>query len=70
MKKNNISDEEGFAEINNILSPKNNYSCRCEKRGNKQDIRNTRCKYPDGLAIDTLDITYCETCGTVINVEW
>jgi hypothetical protein len=52
-------------------SVKDNKNCwHCKKFENQEDIQKTKCKYPNGLPIDTLEITYCATCGTVINVEW
>jgi hypothetical protein len=33
-------------------------------------LTETRCEYPNGLPLTTLNITYCETCDEVHDVNW
>jgi hypothetical protein len=70
LKKDIITYGVACKELNNIINPKVENCWHCGKFENKQDIQETNCKYPNGLPLDTLDIKYCNTCGTIIDVEW
>jgi hypothetical protein len=37
---------------------------------NNPTIEEGREKYPLGLALDSIYITYCSNCGTIIDVRW
>lgn len=70
LKKNTISEQEGFKELNSILNPKVEHCYLCKKNGDDENIQNTSVKYPGGLPLNTLDIEYCDNCGTILNVDW
>lgn len=63
LKKNVISYEEAKDEINDI--DKNNYVC-CDNIS----LTDVKDKYPAGLPIESIEITYCENCGSIHDVVW
>lgn len=63
LKKDNISYDEAKEKIL-TLDKKDSMCC------DNIVIEETRCKYPNGLPIESIDITYCSSCGIVHNVTW
>ena len=63
LKKDNISYMEAKEKILNL--DKKDFIC-CDNL----IIENTRCKYPNGLPLDTIDITYCSSCNKIHDVTW
>lgn len=70
LKNNSITEQEGFKEINDVLNPKIEHCYLCEQFGREEKIEKTSIEYPDGLPLDTLDITYCNTCGHILETDW
>jgi hypothetical protein len=63
LKKDNISYNKAKEEILNL--DKKEFIC-CHNI----TIENTRCKYPNGLPLDTIEITYCSSCNKIHDVSW
>lgn len=75
--KNNENDYTRFLEQKlrkktNIMTPqvkqdnfKKEFIC-CDNI----TIENTRCKYPNGLPLETIEITYCSSCDRIHDVSW
>ena len=63
LKKDNISYDEAKEQI--LTLDKKDFIC-CDNI----IIENTRCKYPNGLPLDTIEINYCSSCDKIHDVSW
>jgi hypothetical protein len=63
LKKDNISYNEAKEQI--LKLDKKEFIC-CDNI----NIENTRCKYPNGLPLETIEITYCSSCDKIHDVSW
>ena len=63
LKKDNISYDEAKEQI--LTLDKKEFVC-CDNI----TIENTRCKYPNGLPLETIEITYCSNCDKIHDVSW
>ena len=63
LKKDNISYNEAKEQILK-LDEKKIICC------DNITIENTRCKYPNGLPLETIEITYCSSCDKIHDVSW
>ncbi len=63
LKKDSISYQEAKEKILNL--DKKEFIC-CSNI----TIENTRCKYPNGLPLDTIEITYCSNCDRIHDIYW
>ena len=62
-KKKSISYKEAKEQILNL--DKKEFIC-CDNIV----IEETKCKYPNGLPLDTIKITYCSSCDRIHDVSW
>ncbi len=63
LKQNKISIEEAKKQILNF--DKKDLIC-CEKI----EIEEQKCKYPAGLPLDTIYISYCKNCNKIHDILW
>lgn len=63
LKKDNISYDKAKKEILNL--DKKELIC-CDNIV----IEETICKYPNGLPLESIYITYCSSCCSIHNVTW
>jgi hypothetical protein len=63
LKKDIITYNDAVNEILHI--EKNDLIC-CDD----VNLETTKCKYPNGLPIDTIEITYCSSCNSIEEISW
>ena len=63
LKKDNISYNQAKEEILNL--DKKEFIC-CDNI----IIEHTKCKYPNGLPLNTIEITYCSSCDNIHDLSW
>jgi hypothetical protein len=63
LKKDLIDYDEAIRQISDI--DKKEFIC-CDNIV----IEETKCKYPNGLPLDTIEITYCSNCDRIHDVSW
>lgn len=63
LKKDNISYKKAKEQILNL--DKKEFTC-CDNI----TIESTKCKYPNGLPLETIEITYCSKCNKIHDVSW
>jgi len=63
LKKDNISYKQAKEQI--LILDKKEFVC-CDNI----TIENTRCKYPNGLPLQTIEIKYCSNCDKIHDVSW
>lgn len=55
---------------NPVFSEKEDVTKKDIKCCNNVSLQEVRNKYPAGLPISTIEITYCQNCGQIHNVTW
>lgn len=63
LKKDNISYNEAKEQI--LKLDEKQFIC-CDS----MEIENTKLKYPNGLPLETIEITYCSNCCKIHDVSW
>lgn len=63
LKKDNISYQEAKEQIRTL--DKKELVC-CDNMA----VENTRCEYPNGLPLETIEIKYCSNCDKIQDVSW